>query len=77
MKKTWKKQKPTMPGAYWVRGYCLGREEMTGLVEVRRVKGELCSNMHNCNTDDDDELAPVANYSERFEWCGPLLPPNP
>ena len=72
MAKDWTKEKPTQPGAYWVRGYDIGNRNETALVEVREQDGELCSNLHNRNTDVSDPM-PLADHSERFEWLGPLI----
>ena len=73
----WTKNRPTVPGAYWVRGYWLGRPNKAALVEVRYLDGELCSNLHCTNSDDDnDGFDTLANHSDKFEWCGPLVPAN-
>ena len=72
----WTKNKPTTPGAYWVRGYEVGRSHRKALVVVMERGGELCSNLHSTNSDNDDEPTPLANHSDRFEWCGPLVPAN-
>lgn len=77
MELNWTKNKPTEPGAYWVRGYWLGRPKKAALVEVRDLDGELCSNLHCTNSDDDnDSFGALESYSDAFEWCGPLVPHN-
>lgn len=76
MELNWMKSKPTVPGAYWVRGYHIGHRRDVALVVVSEHGGELCSNLHSSNSDNDDEPTPLANHSDRFEWCGPLVPPN-
>ena len=75
MELNWTKNKPTAPGAYWVRGYHVGHRDDRALVEVRETDGELCSNLHNVNSDPHDPM-PLADHSGRLEWCGPLVPAN-
>lgn len=76
MELNWTKSKPTEPGAYWVRGYHIGRRNEAALVVVSERNGELCSNLHSTNSDNDDEPTPLVNHNTRFEWCGPLVPAN-
>ena len=71
----WTKNKPIAPGAYWVRGYHVGHRDDIALVEVREVDGELCSNLHNSNSDPRDPM-PLADHSDRFEWCDAFMPAN-
>ena len=75
MELSWTKSKPTKPGAYWVRGYHIGHRNEAALVEVRELHGELCSNLHARNSDNDDFDA-LENHTDNLEWCGPLLPAN-
>lgn len=74
--KGWSKEKPSVPGAYYVKGFRLGEEDYRpALVDVALDEdGELVCNIHLSNSDDDlDQWSFVANCSGRFEWLGPLL----
>lgn len=82
MKKPWKKTKPTEPGAYYVRGFNNFGEgkQYEALVEVRKKGRTLICNLHEENSRPPDEpltnWAELERYSDRFQWCGPLLLPN-
>ena len=80
MRLTWTKSKPTAPGAYWVRGFGLPDHRGKALVEVEAHDGELWSNLHQRNSERyNDPFAgwsALADTSDEFEWCGPLVPPN-
>jgi len=81
MELNWTKDKPTSPGAYWVRGFNVGEKQQTpALVEVKLVGDELRCNLGENNQDPFND-GPSAwswldDLSARFEWCGPLMPPN-
>lgn len=71
----WTKDKPTAPGAYWVRGYRLGEpDSRPALVEVtHNDDGKLLCNLHEHNSNDEThQWSLVADFAERFEWFGPL-----
>lgn len=71
----WTKDKPTAPGAYWVRGFRLGEpDSRPALVEVTRSDaGTLLCNLNDSNTNDETrEWSFVEDLAERFEWFGPL-----
>lgn len=78
MELKWVMRKPTKPGAYWVRGFSLGASEEKALVEVEKHDGELWSNLHQSNSDRfvSGNWSALADTSDRFLWCGPLVPPN-
>lgn len=68
----WTHNKPTLPGAYWIRGNLLLTD---ALVEVKLVDGVLWCNLHQVNT----ELRfgngfTVEQLNPDFEWLGPLAP---
>jgi hypothetical protein len=71
----WTQDKPTAPGAYWVRGYRLGEpDSRPALVEVtHNDDGKLLCNLHEHNSNDEThQWSFVADFAERFEWFGPL-----
>lgn len=75
----WSATKPTAPGAYWIRGFCLddGQEEKAALVEVCESQEGLICNLHRCNSDRPDtfsEWHEVAELDDTFEWSAPLTP---
>lgn len=75
----WTTEKPTQPGGYWIRGWNIGSEHESALIEVREIDGELRCNLHavNTHTDDDDFDMWIEDCSPDFEYCGPLpSPPN-
>lgn len=77
---TWNHQKPTAPGAYYLRGFRLGEDHSRhALVEVATVaSGELVCNINERNINDDLRDWPfVAELADRFEWCGPLVEARP
>lgn len=66
----WTHEKPTQPGAYWIRGNLL-RED--ALVQVRAMGSVLCCNLHQVNSDPGFEFGfTIEQLSEDFEWLGPL-----
>ncbi len=77
MEMIWTKNKPTEPGAYWVRNYCVTNPKEAALVEVRDVamSGELCSSLHEVNSE-ITRWRPISRHFDGMEWCGPLVPPN-
>ena len=77
----WNKQKPSTPGAYYVRGYDLDHPATHALVEVMLDNdSELRCNLHESNSAEiDDEFSDwshMDDMSDGFEWIGPLVPPN-
>lgn len=81
MEMNWKKEKPTVPGAYWVRGFTFPDSGGKALVEVENHAGELWSNLHESNSirfaDKYSGWTALTDTADHFEWCGPLLPSNP
>lgn len=74
----WTKNKPTAPGAYYVRGFRLGeKESRPALVEVvRDVKetGNLVCNLNKNNANDKTlDWLFVEEMADHFEWLGPLF----
>ena len=68
----WSNQKPTQPGAYWIRGNLL---QADALVEVKRVDDVLWCNLHLVNTEQRIEYGfTIDQLSPDFEWLGPLMP---
>lgn len=69
----WTRQKPTVAGAYWVRGWSIGAPSRQALVEVcvSDEEGEILCNLHGGNSD-EFAFEPVVDYSDDFEWFGPL-----
>lgn len=69
---SWTHDKPTQPGAYWIRGNLL---QADALVKVQMVDGELWCNLHLVNTEASLEYGySIAQLSPEFEWLGPLMP---
>jgi hypothetical protein len=74
----WTKQKPTEPGAYYVRGWAFCDPHKVALVEVRcgNTARHLFGNLHAKNSDDfETKSFPIRKYSNRLEWLCPLLTP--
>jgi hypothetical protein len=68
----WTHNKPTLPGAYWIRGNLLQDD---ALVQVKLLDGVLLCNLHQVNSDPSIEFAfPIAKLNPDFEWLGPLAP---
>jgi hypothetical protein len=68
----WTHDKPTQPGAYWIRCFLL---EADALVKVQIVDGALWCNLHLVNTEPSLEYGySIAQLSPVFEWLGPLMP---
>lgn len=71
----WTQAKPTTPGAYWVRGNSLTAD---ALVQVKLEQGALWCNLHMRTTEPDFGCGyAVERLSEKFEWLGPLVAPQP
>ena len=73
--KGWSPERPSAPGAYYVKGFRVGEAGYRpALVEVARDDdGELVCNIHLSNSNDDlCQWSLLADCSERFEWLGPL-----
>jgi len=71
----WTNAKPTVPGAYWVRGFRIWEpDSRAALVEVAiNDGGTLLCNINDSNTNDQTrEWSWVEDLAERFEWLGPL-----
>lgn len=70
----WAKSRPTLPGAYKVRGWNLdaGRQLDEALVTVAVIDGELCSDLNECNTGRCRDWMPLNQHRDDFEWLGPL-----
>ncbi|MED5492717.1 MAG: hypothetical protein VYD45_11430 [Pseudomonadota bacterium] len=65
----WTLDKPTVPGAYWVRGNGLPE----ALVVVKRDEGELWCNLHMSTTEQNFGYGfTVEQLDDSFEWLGPL-----
>jgi hypothetical protein len=70
----WRQQKPTEPGAYWLKGNMFRRPELTTLVRVEWFDGALCVVEH------DDAESPrgfLSEWRDDFLWLGPLHPAPP
>lgn len=68
----WSNQKPTQPGAYWIRGNLL---QADALVQVQVVDGVLWCNLHQVNTELRlDYGFTIEQLHQDFEWLGPLAP---
>lgn len=66
----WTHEKPTQPGAYWIRGNLL---QADALVKVQMVDDELWCNLHLVNTEASLVYGySIAQLSPDFEWLGPL-----
>lgn len=68
----WTHEKPSKPGAYWIRGNLLQED---ALVQVKVVNGVLFCNLHQVNSDPGFEYGfTIEKLSNDFEWLGPLAP---
>lgn len=66
----WTNDKPTQPGAYWVRGNGL---QAPALIQVKKDEGALWCNLHMNTTEPNFGYGyTVEQLSEEFEWYGPL-----
>lgn len=66
----WSSAKPTVEGAYWVRGNGLNEP---AVILVKLDQGELWCNLHMNNTETDFGYGyTIAQLSSEFEWFGPL-----
>ncbi|PZE12739.1 hypothetical protein DMX10_14000 [Pseudomonas sp. 57B-090624] len=76
---SWTNQKPTVPGAYYIRGFRLGEEDSRpALVEIDTDGDELICNLHCSNSEDEfSRWDALAVFSGDFEWLGPLLSTPP
>ncbi|GEM_PF-5837653 len=76
----WSKTKPTVEGAYYVRGFNLFQPaQYEALVQVRthhfdgEPAPELVCNIHESTSNEDmDDWSPMVEMSDDFEWLGPL-----
>lgn len=68
----WKQQKPTEPGAYWLKGNVFLNSEHTSLVRVEVLGGAL--SVVSCD-DADEHKAYLAEWGDDFYWAGPLASP--
>ena len=74
----WTRNKPTEPGAYFVRGFALGHPLVQALVEVRKWRGVLICNLHETTGDCEyDDWPHMTDMSQNFSWCGPLATVKP
>jgi len=72
---TWCHHKPTIPGAYWVRGNGLDAD---ALINVTIYEGDLWCNLHQSTTEPNPGRGyRIAQLSDSFEWLGPLQPAIP
>lgn len=75
----WTKEKPGMPGAYWIKGWSLNDPSLRALVEVSiHLSYGLVCNIHQRNSDvtdyDKEEgWSPLSEMNNNFEWYGPLV----
>jgi len=66
----WTHEKPTQPGAYWIRGNLFQED---ALVQVKLVDGVLSCNLHQVNSDPGFEYGyTIEKMNKDFEWLGPL-----
>lgn len=81
----WTNEKPTQPGAYWLRGWSSPETDRAALVEVQRKAGislliqgkgaGLICNLHERNSGENRRnWYPVGDLANSLEWCGPLVP---
>lgn len=74
----WSNRKPTVPGAYWLRGFEYDKPAKKALVEVRKHGGKLKCNLHSGNSDSFNDgprdWFTVSGLDPTMEWCGPLVP---
>lgn len=79
----WTTDKPSRPGAYYVRGFNWGRndEQYEALVQVAShwflgdEAPSLVCNLHESTSEEDlSNWCELKELSEKFEWAGPLLP---
>lgn len=69
----WVSDKPTKPGAYWIRGNGL---DEPAVIQVKIEEGELWCNLHQCNTEPHFGFGyTIDQLSDEFEWFGPLAAP--
>ena len=77
----WSCDKPSTPGAYWIRGFNLsGNADQSALVHVVLDEGEqvLMVNLHQSTTETDiGYWYEVDVINQEFEWCGPLYAEQP
>lgn len=67
----WSRNKPTQPGAYWIRGNGLSRPALIEVVEEE--PGELRCNLHDRTTCDNFDYGyDLIDLSPDFDWSGPL-----
>lgn len=69
MSDNWKREKPSVPGAYWLKGNIWMHPEQTSLVRIEWFDGELCIvDAENA----EDHSAYLSDWSNEFLWQGPL-----
>lgn len=72
----WSCDKPSTPGAYWIRGFNLsGNIDQSALVHVMLDEDEqvLMVNLHQSATETDTGYwYEVGDINQEFEWSGPL-----
>lgn len=77
----WSCNKPSTPGAYWIRGFNLsGNTDQSALVHVVFDEDEqvLMVNLHQSTTETDTGYwYEVDDINQVFEWCGPLYAEQP
>ncbi|MBN8887540.1 MAG: hypothetical protein J0I77_17585 [Rudaea sp.] len=75
--RSWTKAKPTMEGAYYIRGYVIWSDaNEPALVQVVESKDGLICNLHQSNTSSDyGAWFDVADLDPDFKWFGPLPAP--
>lgn len=67
------RNKPTLTGAYQVRGWHIGKPRAQAVVSVERNgDGDLVCNLHESNSNVHvDEWDTLDQFSDDFEWRGP------
>ncbi len=69
----WTREKPTVTGAYWVRGWAVGSPKEEALVHVWKTNDtDLMCNLHEENSDTGAGNF-LTDLDEGFEWLGPLF----
>lgn len=65
----WRQQKPTEPGAYWLKGNIFNVPDAVSLVRVEWFDGELSI---VAGDDPEDHRASLTAMRDDFYWAGPL-----
>jgi len=75
----WTNDKPTLPGAYWIKGAEHGNPEQVSLVQIDEHHGKLiCSIGHDPSDQTNyakEDWYDVTKLDETFQWQGPLKRP--